>query len=174
MVDRKELIEAAEKALTDLIKRVNKEKPAPADIEALRQILGKFPHIAKMYGDLSQIAFSQIAESLGERVFREAVRQHGQNMVEEFEYDRASPMEKLVIQQIVLTWLGYHEAEIRWQMVSQKGATIQQGEYWQRRISMAQSRYLRAIETLARVKKLQEKKPNPALNILLRQQLTGK
>jgi hypothetical protein len=32
--------------------------------------------------------------------------------------------------------------------------TLEQGEYWEKRLSAAQRRYLRACETLARVRKL--------------------
>ncbi len=174
--DRKELVAEADKALSDLIRRTNKENPAPKDLEALQEILKKSPSIAKHYGDLSEIVFTEITGTCysNQPLFRESVRQHGQNMVKEFDYDSASSVEKLLIQQIVLSWLRYHETEMRWQMMSKDNPTIAQADHWQRRITLAQGRYLRAIETLARVKKLQQKPPSPALNILLRQQLGGK
>lgn len=173
--NRAKIEESATKELSALVKRTNKADPAPADVAELREILKRMPDVAKQYGDLSQMVFTEVLHTCYDRqvLLREAIKQQGENMVEEFDYDRASPMEKLLIQQIVLNWLRYHETEMRWHMVSKDDPTIAQAEHWQRRLSMAQSRYLRAIETLARVKKLQQKPPNPALNILLKQQLKG-
>ncbi len=37
--------------------------------------------------------------------------------------------------------------------------TLKQGEYWEKRLSSAQRRYLRACETLARVRKLAQASP---------------
>lgn len=173
--NRAKIEESAAKELSALVKRTNKADPAPADVAELREILKRMPDVAKQYGDLSQMVFNEVLHTCYDRqvLLREAIKQQGENLVEEFDYDRASPMEKLLIQQIVLNWLRYHETEMRWHMTSKDNPTIAQAEHWQRRLSMAQSRYLRAIETLARVKKLQQKPPNPTLNILLKQQLKG-
>lgn len=64
----------------------------------------------------------------------------------------SSPLEKLLVERIVLCWLTLHDAEIRFARA--KELTIRQATYWQDRIDRAHRRYLTAMKTLATVRKL--------------------
>jgi hypothetical protein len=63
-----------------------------------------------------------------------------------------SPLERLLVERIVLCWLHLHCAETTYVML--KELSIRQAEFHQARISKAQARYLAAIRTLAQVRRL--------------------
>jgi hypothetical protein len=64
-------------------------------------------------------------------------------------------LERLLIEQIAVAWLD-------WDIVQQaytnnvvvSGHSLNSGAYWDRRVTSAQARYLRAMEALARVRRL--------------------
>lgn len=64
-------------------------------------------------------------------------------------------LERLLVQQVVLTWLKLGHTEWHHEHILVNGhMTIQVADFWERRLSAAQRRYLRACETLARVRRL--------------------
>ena len=60
-----------------------------------------------------------------------------------------------------LCWLRLQLIEQQYSGVQAGNMTLPQGDYWERRLSAAQRRYLRAVETLARVRRLRV----PALQV---------
>jgi hypothetical protein len=65
-------------------------------------------------------------------------------------------LEYLLIQQVALCWLKLAYTE--WQhkhYLTNGNTTIVQANFWEHRLSSAQRRFLRAVETLARVRRLQ-------------------
>ena len=64
-----------------------------------------------------------------------------------------SPLERLLVERIVLCWLHLHYAEALYVQHLEK-LTLRQDEFFQQRISKAQARYLSAIRTLAQVRRL--------------------
>lgn len=64
-----------------------------------------------------------------------------------------TPLESLLVGRVVACWLQVQDADLRY-VQGQKECNIAQGEYNQRRQDRAHKRYLSAIRTLARVRKL--------------------
>lgn len=58
-------------------------------------------------------------------------------------YNVAPMLERMLIESVVLAWMRYNDE-----------LTIVQAEFRERRLSAAQRRYLRAVETLARIRRL--------------------
>lgn len=85
-------------------------------------------------------------------------------------YEGASAVERSLIEHVCLCWLRLYATELRYE-VNMKEATLAQGEFWEKKLSANQLRYLRSIETLARVRRLMKDPPSPAFNLLLKQQL---
>jgi hypothetical protein len=54
----------------------------------------------------------------------------------------------------VLAWLRCVDVERRYSDILGESVTLAVGDFWERRLTMAQRRYLRALETLARVRRL--------------------
>ena len=80
-----------------------------------------------------------------------------------------SPLERLVIERIVMTWLGVVEAERLALHVGER--SIKQADYLDRRLDRAQRRHLAAIKVLAVVRRLAL--PVVQLNIAERQVNVG-
>jgi hypothetical protein len=69
-------------------------------------------------------------------------------------YENASALERALIDAVVLAWLRYADLERRYSNVMKGSISLQQADFWERRLGATQRRYLRAIETLARVRRL--------------------
>ena len=69
-------------------------------------------------------------------------------------WEVAPPLERLLIEHVALCWLRVQCVEQRYAQIMAKSITLEQGRYWESRLSASQRRYLRATETLARVRKL--------------------
>lgn len=80
-------------------------------------------------------------------------------------YENASPLERLLIQQVTLCWLNLNIVEFRHSNLMQQSITLTLGMYWEKRLSAAQRRFTRACETLARVRKLSRNNPALQFNI---------
>jgi hypothetical protein len=63
-----------------------------------------------------------------------------------------TPLERLLVERVVACWLQVQDADMRYAQA--KNPSIEQGDYYQRRMDRAHRRYLSAIRTLATVRKL--------------------
>jgi hypothetical protein len=63
-----------------------------------------------------------------------------------------TPLEKLLVQRVVATWLQVQHAELAFSEA--EGISLALGDYYQRRMDHAHRRHLTAIRTLATVRKL--------------------
>jgi hypothetical protein len=68
--------------------------------------------------------------------------------------ETASPLESLLIQQVVLCWLRLNVLEIHYTIMLGDNHQIATGLYYEKRLTAAQKRFTRACETLAKVRKL--------------------
>jgi hypothetical protein len=162
--------------LSEIIKRTNKANPSPADKSALQQYIAENggTEIARI-GELSQYVKAGIITEVlksASHITQVAIGEHLKAMATDLGYETASPLERLLIDNITLTWLRYHVIEWGYNQVQQESSA--RAERWDRRLSMAHRRYLRSIEALARVRRLLHKPSNNvAFNFLLKQQLGG-
>jgi hypothetical protein len=84
----------------------------------------------------------------------EAWRERVKEMKRDFGYDEAPPAEQLLISHAVLCWLQLGFIEFKYTHVLAEGVTPAQGRMWDRRVSMAQRRFTRALTELARLRAL--------------------
>ncbi len=66
----------------------------------------------------------------------------------------APPLERLLIEQVVLCWVNLHMLELRHNDRLAGNHSTEAGLYWDRRLSTAQRRFTRATESLAKVRVL--------------------
>ena len=73
-----------------------------------------------------------------------------------FDYDDASLMEKLLIEQIILCWMRMYimDNAYTYNLMNEGSFSLDKAQYWERILSSTQNRFLRAIETLARIRKI--------------------
>ncbi len=142
--------------LIELFKRVDKKNPPQADIEQLEDHLRKYPNLSRVGGDLVRHAQSNIIEDAlptanGVRVSVEA---YCKLQREELGYKSATPLERSLIEHVVLCWLHLCTTELRYGERMKDSPSLAQAMHWEKKLSANQRRYLRAVETLARIRKL--------------------
>lgn len=141
--------------LTAILNRTDKEKPAKKDMQALREILKKYPNIWTITGDLAKNAESHfIREMQATAVMKESTKVGFEQMRQSLAHPQDSPLEELVIQNVVLAWIRLAYVEYSYTAVTNKGGSYESLNYWEKRLNAAQRRFLRASESLARIRKL--------------------
>jgi hypothetical protein len=156
-----------------LIVAANKEKPKPADLDRLRDYLIEHPEESEKAGNLAR----HVQVSILDTAFKHAqgmemvVTTHCRELRANLGYEDAPQLERLLIDHIIVCWLRLYDVELRYESIRKDNPTITQMQHWEKRLRAAQRRYLRAIETLARVRRLLKDPPSPALAILMKQQL---
>lgn len=155
----------ADTELGELVAATSKEHPTPAQRQALEDYLAQHGHaeLARIGNLATQVQTSIIARNFPQYSIGLAVAHHCADMFKELDYDDASAMERMLIEHIVLCWLRLHERELRYESVMTGEPSFDQVEYYERRLSDAQRRFLRSVETLAKVKRLRESAPTVAI-----------
>jgi hypothetical protein len=137
-----------------LLPRVNAgDKKAQGE---LRQILDGHPEIWLSMGNLaSQAEQSMILVAAGDNaIVKEAIERGLAKLRQDLGSDDASPLERLLVNRVVASWLYLHYAEANYYQTLRGGMNWGNSEHHQRQIDRAQRRYLAAIRTLATVRRL--------------------
>lgn len=144
------------KELPALIRAVDKKDPAPGAVGELHTYFRNHPNVCDALGNLADMTLRNIiARSFPQPSTRTVIDARLTQMRDELGFENASALERSLIQHIVLCWLRLHDCELRYHMMMGDNPTLAQGAYWEKKLSANQSRYLKACETLARVRKLE-------------------
>ena len=140
----------------ELVHKTNKTKPKSEDVEALRECLHKSPVLWRLFGDIAKLAAEELidAASGDQVVVRESLKTGQEELRRDLGYQQASALERLLIDQVVLCWLRLHYGEHNYTAVTKGATPIVLADYWERKLSASQRRFMRACETLARIRKL--------------------
>ena len=138
-----------------LFKRIDLKNPKPEDVAALQKYLKETPDLWRVVGDLEKLAQDRIMGGMNaSRLFTESVK-HGVTVLKKELGEEGAPMiERLLIEQAVTCWLELNMTQFAHAGATSKSIPITEAEYWEHRLSASQRRYLRALETLARVRRL--------------------
>lgn len=144
------------KAFMELLKSTNKERPRPEDVKALRKLLAEHPPLWRVAGDLVRQNQAALVKKLGATDLMKVSVAAGLEVVRDgLGYQDAGWLEKLLIEQVVTCRLRMNLTEQQYtNSVYADRLTHEDGYYWERRLAATQRRFLRAIETLARVRKV--------------------
>jgi hypothetical protein len=135
--------------------------------EEFRLLLEKQPDLALVFGTLPSMARQQSLERFRSfPVMEESIRFQLKQMRADLAHDNASPLEVLLIDAVVLCYQDYFSFALLSNMHNKREMTLNGMEQWERVLASKETRYLRAIETLARVRRLL-KLPGPQVNINL-------
>lgn len=157
--------------LREIIRATNKEKPAQADIERLETYLTKHPQTMQALGNLAnQVMTVVIDNAFSSATTSVSVASFTASMRIDLGYKQATVIERGLIDHVILCWLRLYVAEFHYEQFS-KNASLDRALFWEKALTQNQKRYLRAVETLARVRRLMKDPPNPAFNLLLKQQV---
>jgi len=120
----------------------------------LRRLMENPEWVDALGGDLAeQTRLALIAKYTGKNLLvKETLTKKLKLMAAELAGPNPSPLERLLVDRVVLCWLHLHYLEATY--TNRDSVTLELGAYYQRCISAAQKRYLSAIKTLAVVRKL--------------------
>lgn len=158
-------LKAIEKAkVEELIstwKAVDKKKPKKEDIAKFKELLNIHGDMWRVIIDLADMTKQEIFEqmNISQLSVKMSLEQGYQQVRNELGYQGASMLEKILIEQIALAWLRHNWTELKSQRVKSGSLTIEQGKYWEQVLSASQRRLLRAVESLAKVRKLAARTP---------------
>lgn len=137
----------------DLIKQTDKENPKPEDLTALQKFLDKDSLLVEL-NSVSKMAFQKAIEIYStSALLREVHKRDIEQKQKDLGYEYASPIEKILIDQVVLCWFRLNHIEIIHARQQAESHTFTSGVYWDKKLSSAQRRLLKAMETLAKVQK---------------------
>lgn len=151
----------------EVVQRAYKNKPNKKDIQELQKWLNEYPQIWHVVFDLSQvIEHNLIARMISDQAAQLAIEKNVEQIRTELGYDTSPVMERLLIDNIVLAWLRWQWNEHQLVVFMGNGEIrMSVVDFWERRLSAAQRRYLRACETLTRIRHLTSSKPAVQVNI---------
>jgi len=150
----------------DLVAKTDKKNPSKADMRALRVFLRKHRELWAIAGNLAEQAALQLAGGIdGPAILKESLVQGWDALRDDLGYQIAPTLEKMLIDQVVLCWLRHNLLELQYTSAMNKGMTVARGDLLNRRLAASQRRYLRACETLARVRKMVRTTPALQVNI---------
>ena len=150
-----EITEAIDEA-HEIIGRTNTDDPNKKDVAELRRILAEDPFLWKVSGDLADVATLELINSQTSNVFvRESVKRGLEVLRDSLGYGRSSAIEKLLIEQVVLCWVRLFLMELTYTSAWNRGSmAVAQAKFLESRLNHTQRRYLRACETLARIRRM--------------------
>jgi hypothetical protein len=144
------------KELAELMNKCDKPGASERDLAALRRALIELPDLWRVTGDLAHLAQNKLMDGLiPQPTMRESVEHALKVQRDELAPAGASPIERLLAEQVVTSWLQLYLTQYLFAAIhSGESVTLTRSEYWDKRLSAAQRRYLLALETLAKVKRL--------------------
>jgi hypothetical protein len=148
-------LDKAKQELAELMKRCDSKKATPQDLADLRAALTKHPSMWRLVGDLAAVTQRQLLEAFDvSSTFKESVR-HGLGVMRaELAGEDAPAIERLLAEQAAICWLQLNITQLKYSRSDNQSTSIALADYWERRLSADQRRFLRALETLARVRRL--------------------
>lgn len=141
-----------------LLATVNSQKPSKKQLTELREALQMAPALVQELGNLADQVKYQVVLSIGgegQSGLHIAVKAKAEALAKELGAEGASPLERLLIDQVVIAWLRLQLAEFSYQAIFKGGGvTLARANYLEKKLTASQTRYLRAAESLARVRRL--------------------
>lgn len=142
-------------AIALIQKNLNTEKLSKETLAELRRALNEYPNLWRVAGDLAlQARERMIDRAVKQPVAREMLSAGLKAMEDELGREGAPMMEKLLIDQIIVCWLNMYTVQQYYENNMAGSLSLAQADYWERRLTSVQRRYLKAIETLAKVRKM--------------------
>jgi len=154
--ERREIVERLNN-LTEKALKGNKKV-----VPEIRQILDGNPELAWRLANLAKTAERLLIEKLtkDQDLASGEVLEHQLDLMRlEVAGENASPLERLLAERIIATWLQLQLFEAHY-FTNLHNLTLNQANYYQKRIDRAHRNHLSAIRTLAQIRKL-----SPALQI---------
>ena len=156
---RKELTpEQSEKInhFVELVNRVNESDHTREEAKELETFFDNAPLASLLIGDVVQLNRENlIGKTINGKASQIALKTRMKVMQTELGYQASPYLEKVVIDNVLDSWLYLQHAQHNlnsW--LKEPGTGYDAAEYWEKRMNSAQRRFLRASSTLARIRKM--------------------
>jgi hypothetical protein len=137
------------------LQATNVKDPPREALQELRVLLREFPQAWKFAGDLHTELRNDMLESFrGAPSVIESVKVGFQRMEESLRQPTDGPLEAMLVDQVMICWLDDQIVRSRYARKAESIQSIEVMDLWQRKLTATQQRYLRAVESLARVRRL--------------------
>ena len=150
----------------EIVEQAYKKKPSQKDLDELRKWINDYPELWKAVFDTAHVIEENFIKNMvGDKASIIAMRKNAEEIRNEMNYSKTSIMERMLIDNIIISWLGVQYCN--YQLITRMGREekIVILEFWERRLSMSQRRYLHACESLEKVRHLMSRKPAVQVNI---------
>lgn len=135
-------------------------KISSEDMKRLRQYMREVPDLWRAAGNIGRLATDRMINNWNAAPYMLASLEEGARQQRiQHGYQEAAPLERLLIDEIVICWIEHYKAHTTYASMSGAKLSLNQERYWNKYIGQTQGRYLRAIEALARVRKLAQRTP---------------
>lgn len=135
--------------------------------EAFYRILGEHDDALDLLGaspNFSRQVLRAVIKRLEIRQSEQAFLRHELDRLRsDLEGPLDDPCEKLLIDQVVICYLQMYLTELSYERVMRMGVSPQGARSWEQRLTAAQKRYFRAIETLIRLRRSLQKTADTVL-----------
>lgn len=144
-----------------LLATLNTKTPTKAQMAELREAMKTAPALVETLGDRSRdvkaLVIGTLAGGAGSRAVIEA---KANSLAKRLRAEGSSPLEELLIDQVVIAWLRWQHAELAYHATfAGQSVPLAKASYMEKHLTTAQGRHLRAIESLARVRRLLSRAP---------------
>jgi len=139
--------------LRALLTRCDAKRPKAEDLAMLRRVLA-LPDMWREF-DLAHSAAMIAIDNIEATAFsREAMCANYDGKRRELALPTDGPLERSLVDHVALCWMRLQATEQVYSGRMAQSLTLPQADYWDRHLAAAQRRYLRAVETLAKVRRL--------------------
>jgi len=140
----------------NLLSKIDNEKPDSKDLQEAEKMASNNPSLWQVgMGHAGSILAQFIDKLCPSKAQQLILKTEMMNIKENLGYNTSDQAERLIIDQIMLSWAGMNYAEGRvHHLLTGDNYPISTGEYWQNNLNRYQNRYLKAIESLVRVRRL--------------------
>ncbi len=154
MEDEKALTKA-EIAVTEAFTKADSEDATAQDGRLLLALLQENPGALGFTVDMAESAIDVVIRQMKtSEANRALMHVRLERLRKSLGGAEASQTERLLIDQVVICYLRMNLTDQSYENAMRDGCSLAAASYWERKLSTVQYRYLRAIETLARVRKL--------------------
>lgn len=139
-----------------LVQRVDSGTADPHDLQRVRAAIEAAPDLWRQVFDLLDVTQNKtIAVAVSGRLAQELLKRDVRALADGMGYQDASALERTLIDHTALCWLRMGTTDLRYAMALEtKEGSLKQLDFWERRLTATQKRYLRACESLARIRRL--------------------
>lgn len=143
------------------------DNPTESALDEFSQALRSNESTLEEIGDLTTTNYLKLIQEMGHPPSQRILQAYIPKLKRDLNYNQSPRVVKLAIDGVILAWLRWQEHESIYTTKSGGRMPLHEAAFWDRRLSASQSRYLRAVTTLARVQKLARNDPAFQVNIAL-------